>query len=266
MKLSPIFRGIAACQIGQGDTTLFWKDEWNNCIMQDQYQCLFSYLLNEDTSVKEFCSLDNIGDIFHLPLSPEAFQEYNEIQQITQNLNLSQSNNDTWTYKWGDSYTSRKYYKFMYRLVNPPTPLSWIWKSKLWPKLKVFSWLLLVDRLNTRNMLKRRHFNIGNIYSCVLCNSGDEETLEHLFFNCSFSISCWSRFNIYWNNDVSRFDILTQAKSAFQGSLFFEIFTIAAWGIWKERNDFIFKGITPSIASWKARVVADFNLLRFRVS
>jgi hypothetical protein len=90
--------------------------------MQEQYKCLFSYVLNEDISVKEFCSLANMDDIFHLPLSPETFQEYHEIQQVTQDLNISQSNDDSWTFKWGNSYTSRKYYKFMFRLVNPPTP------------------------------------------------------------------------------------------------------------------------------------------------
>jgi hypothetical protein len=72
----------------------------------------------------------------------------------------------------------------LFRSIDPPIPFSWIWKSKLWPKLKVFAWLLLSDRLKTRNMLKRRHLNIGNIYSCALCTSGDEETLEHLFFCC----------------------------------------------------------------------------------
>jgi hypothetical protein len=60
--------------------------------------------------------------------------------------------------------------------------------------------------------------------------------------------------------------MLTQAKSTFQGKLFFEIFTIAAWGIWKERNNYIFKGIPPSTESWKARVAVDINLLRFRVN
>jgi hypothetical protein len=31
-------------------------------------------------------------------------------------------------------------------------------------------------------MLKRRHYNIGNNFSCPFYNSGEEETLELLFF------------------------------------------------------------------------------------
>jgi hypothetical protein len=206
MKLSPIFRGIAHCKIGMGDTSLFWKDEWSNGIMKDMYPCLFSFVQNEDLSVKEFCSTIDILDNFHLPLSPEAFQQYQEIQHLTQEINLIQNTNDVWTYQWGDYFSSRKYYKFVYRSVSPPATFSWIWKSNLWPKLKVFSWLLMVDRLNTRNMLKRRHLNIGNDYSCPPCSTGEEETLEHLFFSCSFSASCWLTLNINWNGELGTID------------------------------------------------------------
>jgi hypothetical protein len=133
MKLSPIFRGIANCKIGQGDTALFWKDDWNNQILQDKYPCLYSYVQDEDISVKQYGSLDNIADIFHLPLSPEAFEQFQQLQQDTQLTQIAQPNNDVWSYKWGDKYSSRKYYKFVHRLIDPPTPFSWIWKSKLWP-------------------------------------------------------------------------------------------------------------------------------------
>ena len=67
-------------------------------------------------------------------------------------------------------YTGKKFYNFCFQDLNPPAPMLWIWKSKLWPKLKVFLWLLMVDRLNTRNMLKRRKFNIGNNFECPLSN------------------------------------------------------------------------------------------------
>jgi hypothetical protein len=245
---------------------LFWKDDWNDAILQDKFSCLYSYAKEEDISVADIYNSSNVSQIFHLPLSPEAFNQYQEIQVIIRNLNITQQDNDIWTFKWGDKYSSRKYYKFVHRLIDPPTPFIWIWKSKLWPKLKVFVWLLLSDRLNTRNMLKRRHLNIGNNFSCALCNMGEEETLEHLFFRYPFSISCWSSLNITWSADPGRFDMLSQAKSNFQESLFFEIFTIGAWGIWKERNNLIFKGIAISRDSWKARVTSDLQLLRFKVN
>jgi hypothetical protein len=70
--------------------------------------------------------------------------------------------------------------KLRLKNITPPAPYLWIWISKLWLKLEVFAWLLLADRLSTRNMLKIRSINIGNDFTCPLCSSGEEETVEHL--------------------------------------------------------------------------------------
>jgi hypothetical protein len=65
-------------------------------------------------------------------------------------------------------------------------------------KIRVFSWLLLMDRLNIRNILQRKkHKLAGNNYNYVLCTNGREETTFHLFFICPFSLDCWRYLNIY---------------------------------------------------------------------
>jgi hypothetical protein len=138
MKLSPIIRGIASCKVGNGNTALFWKDQWNNRIMQDIYPCLFSYAQDGEISVANFSSSGNIIDVFHLPLSPEAFHQYQEVQEITQNLNKIDDENGVWSFKW-------KYYKFVRKIFDPPIPFSWIWKFKLWPKLKGFCLVASLD-------------------------------------------------------------------------------------------------------------------------
>ena len=124
---------------------------------------------------------------------------------------------------------------------------------------------LLADRLNTRNMLRRRHFNINDEFNCVLCNSGVEETIEHLIFTCPFSSSCWVKVGIAWNMNRSRIDAIQTARRSFKGELFFEIVGIVAWNIWKERNNYIFRHIPPSLAAWRERSKADLLWLKFRV-
>jgi hypothetical protein len=115
-----------------------------------------------------------------------------------------------------------------------------------------------------RNMLKRRNIDIENNFTCPLCNTGEEETFVHLFFKCPFSSSCWPRLNIAWSDASYTLDIISQAHSTHQGPLFFEKFIIGAWGIWKERNNLIFRDIRPARASWRERVYSDLLLLRFR--
>lgn len=57
-----------------------------------------------------------------------------------------------------ERYTSSRYYQFFFGELVADQAYRWIWKSKCTMKLKVFAWLLLSDRLNTKNMLRRRHY------------------------------------------------------------------------------------------------------------
>ena len=51
---------------------------------------------------------------------------------------------------------------------------------------------VMVDRLNTKTMLKRRNISSGDEDEphCVTCNDEADEDIEHLFFTCSFARNC----------------------------------------------------------------------------
>jgi hypothetical protein len=70
---------------------------------------------------------------------------------------------------------------------------------------------MIRDRLNTRNLLRRKNMHLED-YSYVLCNSGQEETSWHLFFECPFSQLCWDTIPIIWNLDLEPFDMVLEAK------------------------------------------------------
>ena len=53
-------------------------------------------------------------------------------------------------------------------------------------------------------------------YSCVLCTTGHEETLFHLFFECPFSISCWNTIPISWNMNLQPLDMVIAAREALE--------------------------------------------------
>lgn len=87
---------------------------------------------------------------------------------------------DIWICLWkGGLYTSSSYYKLHFSEIAVPAPLIWIWKGKSMPKIKFFAWLLLVDRLNTRGMLRRRNKFLEVGYSCALCPYDLEESTLH---------------------------------------------------------------------------------------
>jgi hypothetical protein len=70
-----------------------------------------------------------------------------------------------------------------------------LWKSKCQPKHKVFFWLLLKNRLNTRSFLRRRSMALDS-FTCDNYILQMEETVIHLFFRCNFARRCWLLLDI----------------------------------------------------------------------
>jgi hypothetical protein len=131
-------------------------------------------------------------------------------------------------------------------------------------KHKVFAWLMLVDRINTRDMLKRRNFNIGLNHSCMTCDTGVTETRNHLFFMCSFGASCWAKIGITWDGDLHLENMISEAKRIWSKPLFTEVLILGAWNIWKVRNRACFEGEEPSIVSWQRQLSQDLKTLTCR--
>lgn len=162
IQLMPIYRGVSSVSIGNGETSLFWKDLWCGQVLAEKYPRAYSFATNEDISVCDFLLTNSLSDIFYLPLSAQAHQQVAQLQTVTAASHIDMANDDAWSYSWGSRYTSSRFYQFCFREVVVHDSYKWIWKSKCTMKLKMFAWLLLSDRLNTKNMLRRRHFVVGD--------------------------------------------------------------------------------------------------------
>ncbi|XP_019256330.1 PREDICTED: uncharacterized protein LOC109234721 [Nicotiana attenuata] len=58
------------------------------------------------------------------------------------------------------------------------------------PKHKFILWLVLLGRLATVDRLQKWGIHVQ--IDCVLCTTGAEENLQHLFFQCPYSSQIWS--------------------------------------------------------------------------
>jgi hypothetical protein len=84
-----------------------------------------------------------------------------------------------------------------------------------------------MDRLNVRNILKRKRYKLErNDYTCVLCSRGIEKTTFHLFFSCPFSQECWRSLNILWDFSLGFFSMMDEARKNYQHGFFMEIFLL----------------------------------------
>jgi hypothetical protein len=203
-------------------------------------------------------------------MSREAYNELHQLQNFLDGLHpVDQDGKDSWIYIWGQHrYSSSKYYHYHFRDIQPNLTILWTWKSKCIPKIKFFAWLLLNDRLNTRNILRRRRKFLEDGYTCVLCLEDVEESVEHLFFDCPSAACRWFALGITWNDHLNIHQKIQAAKLDFAQPFFMEIFMIGARCIWNERNDLIFNGNLPCLAAWKSAFKAQVSehLIRIKAS
>ena len=142
---------------------------------------LFSFAKKHLLSLQCAASVTNTSNLFSLPLLTKAFAQFQQIEIILQNLQLSDGV-DTWMYIWGSSiFTSTKAYcQLRGRSWSHPI-YKWIWKFSCQHNHKVFFWLLTHDRLSTSNILRRKHMHLPS-HNCVLCSSNSEKNCSTSFF------------------------------------------------------------------------------------
>lgn len=134
---------------------------------------------------------ENCEALFHRPLSVEARHQFEVVQNIILNTHVSDQK-DIWSYTWtSKTYSSMKMYRC---IIGPSTShhiFKLLWKTSAMLRHKIFFWLLLYDKVNTRNLLLGKKMYLES-YNCVLCSDQVEETALHLFWDCPFALNCWN--------------------------------------------------------------------------
>ena len=172
---------------------------------------------------------------------------------------------DKWTLNWGSNrFASYKVYWLMIGHSILHSVYKWLWKSCCQPKHKVFFWLLIKDILSTRNILRRRNMQLDS-YTCVLCNSLGEETLEHLFLDCPFSAMCWNIVNVIIPLQSSFCDLFSQIRDQLASLFAMNTIILISSAIWNVRNELIFSGVHISLANGRRIFFRELSLLQHRI-
>lgn len=95
-----------------------------------------------------------------LPWRSKCECQYDEMILFLQDLETNE-HYDSWQFQPGAAqYKVSKSCQILSGSHNPLSALKWIWKTCCQLKHKIFYWLLVHDRLNTRALLPRKHFFI----------------------------------------------------------------------------------------------------------
>ena len=179
LRLNILYRSISHFIVGNGTTACFWEDRWHSSLLTNSYPRLASSSRSTTISVYEVMEATDLDTIFILPLSQQAMEELDHLQIELQNVPYDENAKDQWQRLWGNDYTSKKFYNHTFSNIQTPPIFKQIWKSQCTARVKFFTWLVLIDRLNTKTMLSKIHIEVHGDDLCVMCTTGADETIDH---------------------------------------------------------------------------------------
>lgn len=146
-----------------------------------------------------------------------------------------------WENNLSGVYSVASGYITLWNLNGKP---SWAkaWLPYLTPKINIFFWLLLQNKILTiDNLAKRGHFILNR---CILCRI-QMEMVNHLFIHFPYSREVWNslskNFGMQWYAPGNISDFFSQWGILFKDTNIQSISNWALphfyWGIWKERNN-----------------------------
>jgi hypothetical protein len=140
---------------------------------------------------------------------------------------------------------------------------SWILASSCQAKHKVFYWLLIKNRLNTRGLLRKKNMYLES-YVCELCILRSEEKLRHLFFKCPFAKNCWNAIAVAVPTWLKPERATRRIKRSLHKPFAMKIIIIMCWSIWSERNGWIFANKDPRVGDCIATFKRELALIIHR--
>lgn len=248
---------------GNGHQIQFWTDPWlNGGRLKDCYgeRAVYDLGMGSDITLHHF--IQNNGWRFPTPTSISLIEIF---QSIPNEVELWPDFNDeiVWTPEDHGKFTLKSAYQLVCRNCNQ----NLYWPSMIWftgciKKHSICAWMLLRERLKTKDFLLQR--NVACDSCCVLCNC-TWETAIHLMTQCPYSQEVWksllAKLNLEPISCATQFELLDsiilpldQRERGLQtlGKLLFNAFI---WHIWAERNGRIFNGKTHSSKAVVQKVI-----------
>jgi hypothetical protein len=179
MPLIQLYRDLTWVTIGDGTSTCFWLDSWiGKKPLSIQYPALFSHVQNPNITVAESCT--ELGwqiRLRHLT----SLRAENELLNRLEQISLREEPDERYMRFGPDKKFLVKgcYHALNFGGTTIPGHKE-VWDSWAPKKCKIFAWLALHNRLNTRARLARR--GIIEDTNCPFdCQT--EEILTHLLFH-----------------------------------------------------------------------------------
>ena len=195
MKVTRDFLRFGTFVIKDGSQVRFWEDTWlENSPLRDQYPQLYNIVRKKQDTVADVLSTQIPNLSWRRDLIGNKLVMWNNLVSRLSTIVLSQERDE---FKWNLDQTGVFSVKSHYLgLINQNTPNlnKRIWKLKAPLKIKIFLWYLRRGVILTKDNLAKRNWQ-GN-QQCCFCH--ENETIQHLFFDCRFARMVWASVYAAW--------------------------------------------------------------------
>ncbi|KAI8524775.1 hypothetical protein RHMOL_Rhmol13G0175300 [Rhododendron molle] len=202
----PLFHHYHKVQVNSGNATVFWEHTWlGETSFKEEYPRLFSLSIQQEAKVSNMWG-DVNGRCWELLFRRRPFgrekQEMENLKRRLQGVILNPTKPDLLQWRWAADRNfpvKSAYEQWEITSHSNNALLGSLWKSLSPPKVEIFVWMAIKEKVATRSLLLSRNL-ISEIQQalCPLC-SEHCETNQHLFLHCRFSWVVWSVIMEWWN-------------------------------------------------------------------
>uniref|UniRef100_A0A803QQM3 Reverse transcriptase domain-containing protein n=1 Tax=Cannabis sativa TaxID=3483 RepID=A0A803QQM3_CANSA len=191
-------------KVGNGACIRFWEDEWiGGSSLRDQFLNLAVISRAKNASIQEMIGDEGeVGDCvaswdlnFRRNIMDREIPSLSQLLQKLEHVRVLNILDDSriWLPDSCGIFSSKSAFRWFTSNENPEE-LFWtkiLWKSRGPSKVKVFGWLVALDKLNLHARLqKKRPFLCISPGWCVCCKISGEDN-AHLFLRCRLASSLW---------------------------------------------------------------------------
>lgn len=178
------------CKIGNGRNIKFWEDNWlGSSSLAIQFWDIYVLVNEKTSSIADLWDGHNLKCTFRRTVDESLYRKWLEIVQLASTIELN-DDDDTMIWKFNSNgiYSSQS----LYRIINfrgiVPVHVPSIWSLKIPPRVQFFLWLLVKNKVITRDNLAKRQ--VVENETSLFCE--EHESSQHLFFDCVVAKRMWN--------------------------------------------------------------------------
>lgn len=248
MGIKRLFHWSSNVIIGEGSSISFWYDSRNGSPILSQLD-LTPRPPHFKISLREAVHRDLHLTTTHAGVTVNAEVTFND-------------DSDRIIWKWGSGgkYSSKSVFEVMIRGGKEVWLFPEVWCCKAPLKARVFAYLLLLEKVLTHEVMISRNMHCDP--SCVQCDLEVSESAYHLFFECPYAVQVWQEIHRHLGvvKLIRRGVVRDTWKASWEYTRATKTLTIKSWatyficvcwGIWKQRNNRIFRdsALNPRIVA-----------------